>query len=65
MTEEEFKKALDQVVLNGINQVDAGVVLGALAVVTRFTEVVYDMGLVKQLETNATQKTTTKEKKKL
>jgi hypothetical protein len=65
MTEEEFKKALDQVVLNGINQVGAGVVLGSLAVVTRFTEVVYDMGLVKQLETNATQKTTTKEKKKL
>jgi hypothetical protein len=27
--------------------------------------VVYDMGIVKQLETNATQKTTTKEKKKL
>ena len=65
MTEEEFKKALDQVVLNGINQVGAGVVLGALAVVTRFTEVVYDMGLVKELETNATQKTTTKERKKL
>jgi hypothetical protein len=65
MTEEEFKKALDQVVLNGINQVGAGVVLGSLAVVTRFTEVVYDMGIVKQLETNATQKTTTKEKKKL
>jgi UDP-N-acetyl-D-mannosaminuronic acid transferase (WecB/TagA/CpsF family) len=65
MTEEEFKKALDQVVLNGINQVGAGVVLGSLAVVTRFTEVVYDMDLVKQLETNATQKTTTKEKKKL
>jgi polyhydroxyalkanoate synthesis regulator phasin len=50
MTEEEFKKALDQVVLNGINQVGAGVVLGSLAVVTRFTEVVYDMDVVARLQ---------------
>jgi hypothetical protein len=50
MTEEEFKKALDEVVLKGINQLSAGVVLGALAVVSRFTEVVYDMHVVAQLQ---------------
>jgi hypothetical protein len=50
MTEEEFKTALDQVVLNGINQVGASTVLGALAVVSRFTEVVYDMDVVARLQ---------------
>lgn len=49
MTEQEFKQALDKVVLDGINKVGAGVVLGALAVVTRFTEVVYDMQTVGRL----------------
>ncbi len=50
MTEQEFKKALDEVVLKGINEIGAGVVLGALAVVSRFTEVVYDMTVVSQLQ---------------
>jgi polyhydroxyalkanoate synthesis regulator phasin len=50
MTEEEFKTALDQVVLNGINQVGSSTVLGALAVVSRFTEVVYDMDVVARVQ---------------
>lgn len=50
MTEQEFKTALDQVVLNGINQVGAATVLGALAIVSRFTEVVYDMSIVSRLQ---------------
>jgi polyhydroxyalkanoate synthesis regulator phasin len=50
MTEEEFKKALDEVVLKGINELGASTVLGALAVVSRFTEVVYDMDVVARLQ---------------
>ena len=53
MTEQEFKQALDKVVLEGINKLGAGVVLGSLAVVTRFTEVVYDMQTVERLHQNA------------
>jgi hypothetical protein len=53
MTEQEFKQALDKVVLEGINQHGAGVVLGALAVVSRFTEVVYDMSTVARLQQNS------------
>ena len=49
MTEQEFKQALDKVVLEGISKVGAGVVLGSLAVVTRFTEVVYDVQTVNRL----------------
>ena len=49
MTEQEFKQALDKVVLEGISKLGAGVVLGSLAVVTRFTEVVYDMQTVERL----------------
>lgn len=52
MTEQEFKQALDKVVLDGINQHGAGIVLGALAVVTRFTEVVYDMNTITRLQQN-------------
>lgn len=52
MNEQEFKAALDQVVLNGINKLGAGVVLGALAIVSRFTEVVYDMNTVARLQQN-------------
>ena len=55
MTEQEFKQALDKVILDGINQHGAGVVLGALAVVTRFTEVVYDMNTVARLQQNTEQ----------
>lgn len=51
MTEQEFKQALDKVVLEGISKLGAGVVLGSLAVVTRFTEVVYDMQTVERLTT--------------
>jgi hypothetical protein len=50
MTEEEFKTALDQVVLKGINELGASTVLGALAIVTRFTEVLYDMDVVARLQ---------------
>jgi len=53
MTEQEFKQALDKVVLEGINKLGAGVVLGSLAVVTRFTEVVYDMQTVERLHQSA------------
>ncbi len=50
MTEQEFKTALDEVVLKGINELGASTVLGALAVVSRFTEVVYDMDVVARLQ---------------
>jgi hypothetical protein len=50
MTEQEFKQALDEVVLKGINTVGAATVLGALAIVNRFTEVVYDMSVVSRLQ---------------
>ncbi len=55
MTEQEFKQALDKVVLEGINKLGPGVVLGGLAIVSRFTEVVYDMNTVANLQA-ATQK---------
>lgn len=55
MTEQEFKQALDQVVLEGINKLGAGVVLGSLAIVSRFTEVVYDMNTVTRLQQNTEQ----------
>lgn len=48
-TEADFKKALDQIVLTGVNQLGAGTVLGALAIVSRFTEVIYDMQTVQRL----------------
>lgn len=50
MTEKEFKKALDEVVLKGINTVGAATVLGALTIVSRFTEIVYDMSVVSTLQ---------------
>jgi hypothetical protein len=50
MTEQEFKQALDEVVLKGINTVGAATVLGTLAIVTRFTEVIYDMDVVARLQ---------------
>ncbi len=53
MTEQEFKQALDKVVLEGINNVGVNIVLGTLAVVTRFTEVVYDMQTVERLGQSA------------
>lgn len=49
MTEQEFKQKLDAVVIEGINEIGAGVVLGALAIVTRFTEVMYDNNIMNQL----------------
>lgn len=58
MTEQEFKQALDQVVLNGINKLGAGTVLGSLAIVTRFTEVVYDMETIARLQQNTEQQET-------
>lgn len=62
MTEQEFKQALDKVVLEGINKLGAGTVLGSLAVVTRFTEVVYDMQTVERLHQNTVEtKATTNE----
>jgi hypothetical protein len=50
MTEEEFKKALDEVVLKGINTLGAATVLGTLAIANRFTEVIYDMSVVSRLQ---------------
>ena len=61
MTEEQFKKALDEVVLKGVNDLGAGTVLGALAIVTRFTEVIYDMNVVSQLQQTAVEKAVSKE----
>lgn len=55
MNEQEFKKALDSVVLEGINKLGPGVVLGALAIVSRFTEVIYDVNTMRNLQTNAEQ----------
>jgi hypothetical protein len=57
MTEQEFKVALDEIVLKGINQLGAGVVLGSLAIVSRFTEVVYDMSTVARLQQPVNEKT--------
>ena len=56
MTEQEFKKALDEVVLTGIKEVGSSTVLGALAIVTRFTEVIYDSEVISRLQTNANTK---------
>jgi hypothetical protein len=53
LTEELFKKALDELVLRGLNELSAGTVLGTLAVVSRFTEVVYDMNVVAKLRPKA------------
>ena len=53
MTEQEFKQALDEVVLKGINALGAATVLGTLAIVTRFTEVVYDMSVVSRLQADS------------
>ena len=53
MTEQEFKQALDEVVLKGINAVGAATVLGTLAIVTRFTEVIYDMDIVARLQADS------------
>lgn len=50
MTEEEFKKALDEVVLSGIKHIGSSNVLGALAIVSRFTEVVYDLEVMARLQ---------------
>lgn len=61
MTEQEFKQALDEVVLKGINTVGAGTVLGALAIVNRFTEVVYDMDVVSRLQVDRQAAVETKE----
>lgn len=56
MTEQEFKQALDNLVLGALGDgMDVGAVLGGLAVVQRFTQVVYDMAIVKQITTNAAQ----------
>ena len=56
MTEQEFKQALDNLVLGALNDnMDVGAVLGALAVVQRFTQVVYDMALVERINKNAQQ----------
>jgi hypothetical protein len=61
MTEQEFKQALDEVVLKGINTVGAATVLGTLAIVTRFTEVVYDMDVVSRLQVDRQAAVETKE----
>jgi hypothetical protein len=61
MTEQEFKQALDEVVLKGINAVGAATVLGTLAIVTRFTEVVYDMDVVSRLQVDRQAVVETKE----
>lgn len=49
MTRDEFVKELDKLILTGINSIGPGNVISALAVVTRFTEVVYDMNTVDML----------------
>ena len=61
MTEQEFKTALDEVVLKGINELGASTVLGALAIVTRFTEVLYDMDVVARLQAMRESKATVQE----
>lgn len=57
MTEQEFKQSLDKVVLDGINKFGPGVVLGNLAIVSRFTEVVFDLNTVSNLQTTPEQTT--------
>jgi predicted ATPase len=56
MTEQEFKSALDEIVLKGVNSVGSSTVLGALAIVTRFTEIIYDMEIVSKIQSSSTEK---------
>lgn len=60
MTEQEFKKELDAVVLKGINELGASTVLGALTIVSRFTEIIYDNGIITQLNQSQQEASTEK-----
>lgn len=50
ITEEEFKKALDEIVTAGLNSLDVSVVYGQLSITKQFVEVVYDTNVVTYLE---------------
>ncbi len=56
MTEQEFKSALDEIVLKGVNSIGSSTVLGALAIVTRFTEIIYDMEIISKIQSSSTEK---------
>jgi hypothetical protein len=50
ITEQEFKKGLDEIVTLGLNSLDASVVFGQLCITKQFVEVVYDTNVVNYLE---------------
>ena len=50
ITEQEFKKALDEIVTAGLNSLDVSVVYGQLSITKQFVEVVYDTNVVNYLE---------------
>lgn len=50
ITEQEFKKALDEIVTAGLNSLDVSVVFGQLSITKQFVEVVYDTNVVNYLE---------------
>lgn len=50
MTEQEFRKELDELVTKGIINLGAGYVYGHLSTVKQFAEVVYDTDIVNYLQ---------------
>jgi len=50
ITEQEFKKGLDEIVTLGLNSLDASIVYGQLSITKQFVEVVYDTNVVNYLE---------------
>ena len=50
ITEQEFKKALDEIVTAGLNSLDVSVVYGQLSITKQFVEVLYDTNVVAYLE---------------
>ena len=50
ITEQEFKKGLDEIVTLGLNSLDVSIVYGQLSITKQFVEVVYDTNVVNYLE---------------
>lgn len=49
MTEKEFRKQLDDLVMQGIRRLGAGTVYGQICVVKQYTEVLYDTNILSLL----------------
>lgn len=50
MTDQEFRKQLDELVTQGLRELGAGVVYGHVSTVKQFVEVVYDSNIVNYLQ---------------